>query len=45
MTGATPRLLAWRTCVGERPAVRAVVDPMMRFLASHGRGVPVFLQR
>lgn len=45
MTGATPRLLAWRARVGERPAVRAVVDPMMAFLASHGRGVPAFLQR
>mgnify|MGYP003585214264 CR=1 FL=1 len=45
MTGATPRLVAWRDRVGERPAVRAVVDPMMRFLASQGRGVPVFLQR
>ncbi len=45
MTGATPRLLAWRTRVGERPAVRSVVDPMMAFLASHGRGVPAFLQR
>jgi len=45
MTGATPRLIDWRTRVGERPAVRAVVDPMMRFLASQGRGVPAFLQR
>jgi glutathione S-transferase len=45
MIDETPRLLAWRTRVGERPAVRAVVDPMMRFLASHGRGVPAFLQR
>lgn len=45
MTDATPRLLAWRTRVGDRPAVRAVVDPMMRFLASQGRGVPLFLQR
>ncbi|WP_426389371.1 glutathione S-transferase family protein [Variovorax sp. R-27] len=45
MTDATPRLLAWRTRVGDRPAVRAVVDPMMRFLASEGRGVPAFLQR
>lgn len=45
MTDATPRLLAWRTRVGERPAVRAVVDPMMQFLASQGRGVPAFLQR
>ncbi|MFM9921413.1 glutathione S-transferase family protein [Variovorax sp. H27-G14] len=45
MTEATPRLLAWRERVGARPAVRAVVDPMMRFLASQGRGVPTFLQR
>ncbi|MDH6168042.1 glutathione S-transferase [Variovorax boronicumulans] len=45
MTDATPRLIAWRGRVGERPAVRAVVDPMMRFLASEGRGVPAFLQR
>jgi glutathione S-transferase len=45
MTDATPRLLAWRDRVGERPAVRAVVDPMMQFLASQGRGVPAFLQR
>jgi len=45
MTRATPRLLAWRQRVGDRPAVRAVVDPMMKFLASQGRGVPEFLQR
>ncbi|HYP70473.1 MAG TPA: glutathione S-transferase family protein [Variovorax sp.] len=45
MTDATPRLVAWRDKVGKRPAVRAVVDPMMRFLASQGRGVPAFLQR
>ncbi len=45
MTGATPRLVAWRDRVGARPAVREVVDPMMRFLASQGRGVPAFLQR
>jgi len=45
MTDATPRLVAWRERVGARPAVRAVVDPMMRFLASQGRGVPAFLQR
>ncbi|MET3495982.1 glutathione S-transferase family protein [Variovorax boronicumulans] len=45
MTDATPRLVAWRGRVGERPAVRAVVAPMMDFLASQGRGVPAFLQR
>ena len=44
MGGATPRLQAWRERVGERPAVRAVVGPMMRFLDGHGRAVPAFLQ-
>jgi len=43
MTGATPRLLAWRSRIGERPAVRTVVEPMMRFLASEGRDVASFL--
>ncbi|VTU31653.1 glutathione S-transferase family protein [Variovorax sp. RA8] len=44
MTDATPRLLAWRERVGARPAVRAVVGPMMRFLASEGRPVPAALR-
>lgn len=44
MSDATPRLLAWRERVGQRPAVRAVVGPMMRFLAAQGRPVPRFLQ-
>ncbi len=44
MTDATPRLVAWRDRVGARPAVRAVVAPMVRFLASHGRPVPPHLQ-
>lgn len=44
MTDATPRLVAWRERVGQRPAVRAVVGPMMTFLASQGRPVPRFLQ-
>jgi len=43
MTQATPRLLAWRSRMGERPAVRKVVEPMMRFLASEGRDVASFL--
>lgn len=43
MTQATPRLLAWRGRMGERPAVRTVVDPMMRFLASERRDVASFL--
>jgi glutathione S-transferase len=44
MTGATPRLLAWRARVGRRPAVREVVGPMMRFLDAHNRPVPACLQ-
>ncbi|MGJ7490739.1 glutathione S-transferase family protein [Variovorax sp. ZT4R33] len=44
MTDATPRLVAWRERVGQRPAVRAVVGPMMKFLASQHRPVPLFLQ-
>lgn len=44
MTGATPRLVAWRDRVGLRPAVRDAVGPMMRFLAAQGRPVPAFLQ-
>jgi glutathione S-transferase len=44
MTGATPRLLAWRERVGARPAVREVVGAMMGFLAAHGRPVPLHLQ-
>ena len=40
LTDATPRLMAWRERVGARPAVRAVVGPMMQFLASQGRPVP-----
>ena len=43
MTEATPRLLAWRSRMSERPAVRTVVEPMMRFLASEGRDVASFL--
>ncbi|MDQ0571348.1 glutathione S-transferase [Variovorax paradoxus] len=43
MAETTPRLLAWRSRMGERPAVRTVVDPMMRFLASEGRDVASFL--
>ncbi|MBT2322611.1 glutathione S-transferase family protein [Variovorax paradoxus] len=44
MTDATPRVQAWRERVGARPAVREVVGPMMRFLASQGRPVPPSLQ-
>jgi glutathione S-transferase len=44
MAEGTPRLLAWRSRVGERQAVRAVVDPMMRFLVSEGRETASFWQ-
>lgn len=44
LTGATPRLLAWRERVTARPAVRRVVAPMARFLLDHGRPLPGFLK-
>jgi glutathione S-transferase len=44
MAADTPRLLAWRSRVGARPAVRAVVDPMMRFLVAEGRETASFWQ-
>lgn len=44
MTQATPRLLKWRDRMTARPAVRAVVAPMMAFLAARGRPVPDFLR-
>ena len=44
MTSATPRLLAWRDRVGQRPSVRQVVGAMMGFLRDNGRPVPAFLQ-
>jgi glutathione S-transferase len=44
LTDAMPRLLAWRDRMTHRPAVRTVVGPMVRWLASKGRPVPAFLQ-
>lgn len=44
MTETAPRLVAWRERVGQRVAVRKVVGPMMKFLASQGRPVPRLLQ-
>lgn len=40
---STPKLLAWRARLGMRPQVRAVVKPMVDFLAANGRSVPAFL--
>jgi glutathione S-transferase len=36
----TPRLIDWRDRMTARPAVLAVVQPMLRFLVSRGRPVP-----
>jgi glutathione S-transferase len=43
MTDATPALLRWRDRITARPAVRAVLEPMMMFLRSRGRPVPDFM--
>jgi glutathione S-transferase len=42
---ATPRLLAWRERMGERPSVRAVAGKMGSWLAAAGRPVPEFMRR
>lgn len=44
ITDATPRLLAWRARMTQRPPVRQVAGAMARWLASKGRPVPAFLQ-
>jgi glutathione S-transferase len=44
MTGATPRLLAWRDRITTRPAVQVVVGPMVAYLVSVGRPIPPFLR-
>jgi glutathione S-transferase len=43
MTNETPRLLAWRTRMTSRPAVRKVAGAMADYLRSIGRPVPDFL--
>jgi len=45
LTQSTPRLVAWRDRISRRPAVRAVVRPMMDFLAQSGRPVPNAISR
>jgi glutathione S-transferase len=44
VTAATPRLLAWRDRMTQRPAVSAVVKPMAAWLKTAGRPVPAFMQ-
>jgi glutathione S-transferase len=39
---SAPKLLAWRARLITRPSVRAVVKPMMDYLAANGRAVPAF---
>jgi glutathione S-transferase len=43
ITVATPNLLRWRDRITIRPAVRAVLGPMVAFLNSRQRPVPDFL--
>ncbi len=43
ITPATPRLLAWRDRMTQRPAVGAVAGAMAAWLAAAGRPVPAFL--
>lgn len=45
LTAATPRLLAWRERMTQRPAVGQVAWAMGDWLASVGRPVPVFMRR
>ena len=44
LTDATPRLLAWRERMTQRPAVRQVAGAMAAWLASQSRPVPPFLR-
>ena len=43
MTEETPKLLQWRSRMSSRPALRKVVGPMVDYLVSTGRNIPVFL--
>jgi glutathione S-transferase len=45
VTAATPRLLAWRLRMNQRPAVREVAGAMARWLKAAGREVPAFMSR
>ena len=41
---ATPHLIGWRDRMTARPAVEAVLRPMMALLSARGRMVPDFLR-
>lgn len=43
MGEGTPRLLAWRERLSQRPAVRQVAGAMAQYLLSQGRPLPAFL--
>nr|WP_105531585.1 glutathione S-transferase family protein [Solimicrobium silvestre] len=43
MTEETPKLIQWRIRMTSKPAVRKVVSPMVAYLISTGRQIPVFL--
>jgi glutathione S-transferase len=43
ITVSTPRLLAWRERMSQRPAVRTVAGSMARWLKAAGRPVPQFM--
>jgi glutathione S-transferase len=43
VTAATPRLIAWRQRMTQRPPVKTVVGAMARWLKSAGRPVPAFM--
>lgn len=45
ITGATPRLLAWRERMATRPAVKHVAGTMARYLAATHRPVPGWLAK
>jgi glutathione S-transferase len=43
VTGATPKLLAWRERMTHRPAVRSVISAMANWLRTAGRPIPSFM--
>jgi glutathione S-transferase len=45
ITEATRNLVRWRDRMTQRAAVRAVLEPMVAFIASTGRVVPQYLKR